>query len=386
MDGTKKTSEMPMSTFILTNYLFQSTAGIEKSHCAIVFPGQGAQYVGMGKDLYATFASAREVFDEADDALGGGLKKLAFEGQQEKLKLTENAQPAILTTSVAILRVLESLIKEEFGFDIGSACSYALGHSLGEYSALVATKSLSLYDAVKLVRLRGESISKAVAQHKVSTAISALVVSGNNLDKLEESMEEIRANLPDGELVELANINSVCILLAANNYVLTMKILTVSLIQSFQVVISGTTRGVDDASRILQSKQIAARAVDLPVSAPFHCVLMQPAADLMVDALTETKFKQPIVPIISNVTAKPITSIAEIPSLLVRQITATVQWQKSIKYCKERDIDSFIAFGPGKVLANLLRKEYPMDLVRSMANAEDIMSHASELVTKNSDS
>ncbi|CAG8539097.1 3904_t:CDS:10 [Paraglomus brasilianum] len=316
---------------------WMSTAGIEKSHCAIVFPGQGAQYVGMGKDLYATFASARKVFDEADDALGGGLKKLAFEGQQEKLKLTENAQPAILTTSMAILRVLE----EEFGFDIGSACSYALGHSLGEYSALVATKSLSLYDAVKLVRLRGESIAKAVAQHKVSTAISALVVSGNNLDKLEELMEEIRANLPEGELVELANINS-----------------------SFQVVISGTTRGVDDASRILQSKQIAARAVDLPVSAPFHCVLMQPAADLMADALRETKFGQPIVPIISNVTAKPITSTAEIPSLLVQQITATVQWQKSIKYCKERDIDSFIAFGPGKVLANLLRKEYPMDHVR----------------------
>ncbi|CAG8496121.1 9786_t:CDS:10 [Ambispora leptoticha] len=331
---------------------WMSTAGIEKSHCAILFPGQGAQYVGMGKDLYASFASARKVFDEADDALGGGFKDLMFGGLQQKLTLTENAQPSIMTVSIAILRVLE----EEFGFDVSSACTYALGHSLGEYSALVATKSISLYDAVKLVRLRGEAMSKTVSQRGVKTAIAAVVVKSNKLAELESSMDEIRASLPEGELVELANINS-----------------------SFQVVISGTSLGVDHASRLLQYKQIAARAVDLPVSAPFHCVLMKPVSEELRKAFQEIKFQPPVVEIISNVTAKPIASVEDIPKLLAEQVTATIQWQRSIKYCKDRDIEHFIVFGPGRVLANLLKKEYPLDRIRSITTAEDIESHAREL-------
>ncbi|CAG8462461.1 9354_t:CDS:10, partial [Ambispora gerdemannii] len=339
----------PFSKILARTWM--STAGIEKSHCAILFPGQGAQYVGMGKDLYASFASAREVFDEADDALGGGFKDLMFGGLQQKLTLTENAQPSILSVSIAILRVLE----EEFGFDVSSACTYALGHSLGEYSALVATKSINFYDAVKLVRLRGEAMSKTVSQRGIKTAIAAVVVKANQLAELEASMDEIRASLPEGELVELANINS-----------------------SFQVVISGTSFGVDHASRFLQSKKIATRAVDLPVSAPFHCVLMKPVSEELHKAFREIKFQPPVVEIISNVTAKPIRSIEDIPKLLAEQVTATIQWQRSIKYCKDRDIDHYIVFGPGRVLANLLKKEYPLDRIRSITTAEDIESHSSK--------
>jgi [acyl-carrier-protein] S-malonyltransferase len=292
------------------------------------------------------------VFDEGDEALGGGLKQIMFEGQQEKLKLTENAQPAILMTSIALLRVLE----HEFGFDVEKACSYALGHSLGEYSALVATKSLSLYDAVKLVRLRGEAMSRAVADKGVQTAMSALVVRGDNLVEIEKSMDEVQKDLPPGELVELANINS-----------------------SFQVVISGTKKGVDHASRFFQSKKLALRAVDLPVSAPFHCSLMQPVADEMREAIADVKFSQPVVEVISNVTTRPHKDLAEIPKLLVKQVTSTVGWYKSIMYCKNNDIENFISFGPGKVLSNLLKKEYPLDRIRSIATVEDIKLQADYL-------
>ncbi|KAF8936795.1 hypothetical protein BGZ47_009330 [Haplosporangium gracile] len=335
--STKTIPVAPRPRFIPRNRRSLTSTGGDSSNWAILFPGQGSQFVGMGKDLYDTYSVARQVVDEADDALGGTLKHVMFEGSQEDLTRTENAQPAILTTSIAMLRVLES----ERGFKIEETCKHALGHSLGEYSALVATKAVTLHDAVKLVRLRGQAMTKAVT-NKGTTAMSALVVRADKLESLVTAMDEIKVSLPAGEVAEIANINS-----------------------SFQVVISGTVRGVDHASRMLQAKKIAARAVDLPVSAPFHCSLMQPAADEMKVALKDVHFQKPVINVISNVTAKPITRVEDISDLLVRQVTGTVQWHTSIKYLHDQEnVHDYISLGPGKVLANLLRKEYPLDFVK----------------------
>ncbi|PHZ10973.1 FabD/lysophospholipase-like protein [Rhizopus microsporus ATCC 52813] len=291
----------------------------------------------MGKDLYSLYPRSAKLENRQDFNVFANFFIYTFKYIQEELKVTENAQPAILTTSIAILRALEI----EFGFDISKSSNHVLGHSLGEYTALVATKALSLADAVRLVRLRGEVMTQAVADKQGKTAMSALVVRKDKLAELEKAIEEINQSLPPEELVHVANINS-----------------------SFQVVISGTTQGVDQASRTLQQRRFAARAVDLPVSAPFHCSLMQPAADVMREALSKVEIKMPCVDVVSNVTARPYSSAEEIPKLLVEQITATVQWERSIGYCKGQDVDDFLCFGPGKVLANLLKKEYPLDKIK----------------------
>ncbi|KAF9204390.1 hypothetical protein BGZ49_005372, partial [Haplosporangium sp. Z 27] len=203
LKSTTSTQTVARPRFVPRNRRSIMSSGSDSNKWAILFPGQGSQFVGMGKDLYDTYAVARQVVDEADDALEGNLKHIMFEGSQEDLTRTENAQPAILTTSLAMLRVLES----ERGFKIEESCKHALGHSLGEYTALVATKAVTLKDAVKLVRLRGEAMTKAVTNIG-TTAMSALVVRPGKLEALIKAMNEIKATLPAGELAQIANINS----------------------------------------------------------------------------------------------------------------------------------------------------------------------------------
>ncbi|KAI9363414.1 acyl transferase/acyl hydrolase/lysophospholipase [Zopfochytrium polystomum] len=309
---------------------------------ALLFPGQGAQHIGMAADIYRTYPAAKRIVDQCDDAIGGGLRKLMFEGPVQSLTSTEVAQPAILCHSIAMLRVLE----EEHGFDIKN-CLYALGHSLGEYSALVATKSISLEVALKLVRLRGLAMRTATSSKQ--TSMRALVINGNHLEDIEALMESIKQSLPDGEVAEISNINS-----------------------RAQVVLSGTAKGVEYAGSKIQTKGFAGRSIALPVSAPFHCSLMSPAAEKMKPALDGTTFSDPIIDVISNVTGKPFNHPDEIGRLLTDQITKTVQWQRSIQYAREDGVQEWIAVGPSRVLSNLLKKEYPLDVVRCISSEADV--------------
>ncbi|KAI9204269.1 acyl transferase/acyl hydrolase/lysophospholipase [Polychytrium aggregatum] len=296
----------------------------------------------MGKDIYDEFAVAREVIDEADSVVGGGLKTLMFEGPQPQLTLTSNAQPAILAHSIALFRVLE----KEYGSPLKN-CEYVMGHSLGEYTALVATSSLKLEDAVRLVKLRGETMQQTTKD--VKTIMQALVIKGNHLHEIEALMAKIQINLPAGEVAEIANINS-----------------------RKQIVLSGTVDGIENATSLIQSKGYSGRAVTLPVSAPFHCRLMAPAAELMKNALMATNFKLPQVEVISNVTARPFDNAGEIGYLLYRQIAETVQWYRSLQYAFHDEVHEFVCIGPSKALSNLLKKDHPELTSRSICDIDDI--------------
>ncbi|KAJ1983017.1 [acyl-carrier-protein] S-malonyltransferase [Dimargaris verticillata] len=295
--------------------------------------------------MYGTFPAAKAAIDEADATLGFSLSALMFQGDSHELTLTMNAQPAILTVSVALLRVLE----QEYGFHIADRCAYAMGHSLGEYTALVAAGALSLADALRLVRRRGLAMHDVVSHREQPTAMTALMLHGASVSDIQRNLSSIQLTLPAGDVAELANINS-----------------------SRQVVLSGTEAGVGAAVQELQARRLAARAIDLPVSAPFHCSLMRPAAKVMKEALKSVQFTPLQLPIISNVTAAPITNHTQFPDLLVQQVTHTVAWAPSVSYCQRNGIVHFISVGPGKVLANLLKREHPKDKIIPVTNVEEL--------------
>lgn len=286
---------------------------------AFTFPGQGSQQVGMGKELADAFPAARAVFDEVDEALGEKLSSLIWEGPEDKLTLTANAQPALMAVSMAVIRVLA-----EKGITPANKCKFVAGHSLGEYSALAAAGSISLADTARLLRLRGISMQKAVPPGE--GAMAALL--GLDYEQAVAVAHEAAA----GDVCQAANDNA-----------------------PGQVVVSGTKAAVERAVEIAKTKG-ARRAMLLPVSAPFHCALMAPAADAMAEALAQTDIRPPSVPVFANVLAAPITTPADIRARLVEQVTGTVRWRESVTNMAAEGATTFYELGAGKVLTGLARR------------------------------
>lgn len=287
---------------------------------AYVFPGQGSQAVGMGRALAETFPVARAVFDEVDEALGDKLSTVMWEGPAEAVTLTENTQPALVAVSLAAMRVLET----EAGVDLKRDAAFVAGHSVGEYSALAAAGSLTIGDAVRLVRIRGRAMQRAVPVGM--GAMAALL----GVDF--EQAAAIAAEAAQGELVQAANDNG-----------------------GGQVVVSGHKSAVERAVEVAKAKGVR-RAMLLPVSAPFHSALMQPAAEVMADALGKVTIKPPCVPLVSNVTAGPVTDPGEIMRGLVEQVTGTVRWRESVAFMASAGVDVFYEVGSGKVLSGLVKR------------------------------
>jgi [acyl-carrier-protein] S-malonyltransferase len=287
---------------------------------AFVFPGQGSQAVGMGKALADAFAPARAVFEEVDAALGERLTSIMWEGPAETLMLTENAQPALMAVSLAAMRVLEA----HAGVDLARDARFVAGHSLGEYSALAAAGALTVADTARLLRLRGRAMQKAVP---VGTGAMAALL---GLDF--EQAAAVAAEAAQGQVCQAANDNG-----------------------GGQVVVSGDRGAVERAVEIAKEKG-ARRATMLPVSAPFHCALMQPAADAMAEALTSVAVRPPVVPVVANAFVKPISDPAEIVRALVAQVTGTVRWRESITFMSAAGVTMFYEVGAGKVLSGLIRR------------------------------
>ncbi len=287
---------------------------------AFVFPGQGSQSVGMGKSLADAYAPARHLFDEIDEALGQSLSKIMFDGPEETLTLTENAQPALMAVSMAILRVLG----DEAGFEIASAASHVAGHSLGEYTALAAAGSLDAASAARLLKTRGQAMQQAVPVGE--GAMAAIIGSDMAV------VEAVAALAAKDGVCSVANDNA-----------------------PGQVVLSGNTSAIDRAIEIAKEKG-AKRSIKLAVSAPFHCALMQPAATIMENALATTDITAPAVPLIANVTAAPVTDPVDIKSLLVKQVTARVRWRESVAAMAAAGVTQLVEIGTGKVLSGLTRR------------------------------
>ena len=298
---------------------------------AFTFPGQGSQTVGMGQSLAQGFTVSRHVFEEVDEALGERLSRTLWEGPEATLRLTANAQPALMAVSLAAYAAL----RQEYGADAVKP-AFMAGHSLGEYSALAAAGAFSVAEAAKLLRLRGQAMQEAVPPGQ--GAMLALL--GAEI----EAAQRLAAAAAEGEVSQVANDNA-----------------------PGQIVISGTKSAMDRAVKLAPEHGIR-RAVPLPVSAPFHCALMQPAADRMADALEEFTLNPPLAPIVSNVMAAPVTDPAEIKSLLVRQVTGVVRWRESVAYMVDHGAETLFEIGAGRVLTGIAKR------VRAKADARSIGS------------
>ena len=299
---------------------------------ALVFPGQGSQIVGMGKSLFDQETSAKQLFEEVNDALGLDLTKIMFEGPEDELKLTFNAQPALMAVSMAVVRTLEAR-----GVMVSDVASYVAGHSLGEYSALAAAGTFSVGDTARLLRLRGEAMQRAVPVGE--GAMAALL----GLDF--EVAVEVAELAADGQICSPANDNA-----------------------KGQVVVSGHKAAVERAMAIAKDKG-AIKSVLLPVSAPFHCPLMQPAADEMAEALAAVNMQDPAVPLIANVTADVVSDAATIRDLLVQQVTGSVRWRESVCKMVELGVEQLVEVGSGKVLSGLARR---IDRSLTVVNIQDV--------------
>ncbi len=295
---------------------------------ALIFPGQGSQLIGMGQDLYNSFPDAKHVFDEVDEALGQKLSTLMFTGDEADLNMTENTQPALMAVSMAIINVL----KKQGGVDLSNACAFVAGHSLGEYSALAAAEVSSIAQTAKLLKLRGQAMQRAVP---VGEGTMAAII-GLDFSDVQSIADQATLEINQGKdtsyTCEIANDNS-----------------------TGQVVMSGSQLAVERAVDIASDKG-AKRAIILPVSAPFHCSLMQPAALEMKMALEDAEFKTPIVPVVANVTAQAQSDATQLKSLLVDQITGLVRWRESVLWMSDNGVDEMVEIGAGKVLNGLVRR------------------------------
>src|SRR5690349_5134907 len=303
---------------------------------ALIFPGQGSQAVGMGKSLAEAFAPARQVFDEVDAALGERLTDTIWSGPAESLTLTENAQPALMAVSIAALRVLE----QEAGLDVARDVAFVAGHSLGEYSALAAARAISVADAAHLLRIRGRAMQKAVPVG--AGAMAALI----GIELKEASA--IAAEASSAGVCAAANDNG-----------------------GGQVVLSGAKAAVERAVELAKARGVK-RAMMLPVSAPFHCPLMQPAADVMAEALTKVSVQAPVVPVVANVAARPTKEPVEIVHNLVKQVTATVRWRESVLFMGQSGVSSFFEIGAGKVLTGLVKRIVETASATAIGTREDV--------------
>ena len=312
-----------------------------KSLTALVFPGQGSQIVGMGKDLYDNFLSAKAVFDNVDEVLGLKLSRIIFEGPSEELTKTQNTQPALMAVSIALMEVLE----KDFGKKITDLCSLTAGHSLGEYSALCATKAISLEETAKLLQVRGN----AMANCGNKTVGSMAAILGVEIDIAQKIADE--ASINDSgirEACQVANDNSVG-----------------------QIVISGSKSAILRAIEIAKLRG-AKRAIELPVSGAFHSSLMQDAEVEMRNALAKAKIKPPIIPVIANFTAMEVSNPTEIKELLAKQITGSVRWRETMLYFESKGIKEIIEIGSGKVLSGLVGRTCSSISTKSIQNVIDI--------------